>query len=70
VLELGTRALLGAHEGERRAHGFSFQMQQKQEQAGSDISERRKQLIEQIEAALSRGRSRVGVGHEREAVGR
>jgi hypothetical protein len=53
VYDLASKALVFGQEGERRAHGFSFQMQQKQDQQGAHTVERRKQLIDQIRAALA-----------------
>jgi hypothetical protein len=53
VYDLASKALVFGQEGERRAHGFSFQMQQKQDQHGAHMVERRKQLMEQIRAALA-----------------
>jgi hypothetical protein len=51
--DLASKALVFGQEGERRAHGFSFQMQQKQDQQDAHMVERRKQLMEQIRAALA-----------------
>jgi hypothetical protein len=53
VYDLASKALVFGQEGERRAHGFSFQMQQKQDQQDAHMVERRKQLMEQIRAALA-----------------